>query len=254
VFVGAPGSRHPVEAPPLVVAQPAAGCPNEITLLRQAGFALHGRTTAETSGQRRRVFARMVKGDAFAFETSVDVQPDGRFEFRGLPAGRYMFEAGANGWTYDVDEDGDMSSRIQWPTQNTADDSLEANETSVRYEMERLRDAQLAYSKQYGRGFASTLTMLGPPPEWYHTTYERAGLIRVQSDDGDTQIVRYGYRITYHPGSTGKEGTISACTLSARPLNYSKTQGRSFLLDEQGTVHATAENRAATKYDPVVKE
>jgi WD40 repeat protein len=59
-----------------------------------------------------------------------------------------------------------------------------------------------------------------------------------------------GYLFSYSPGSSDSQSNISAYTIAARPLLFNQTGVRSFLIDQNGHVHSTTDNRAATLGDP----
>jgi hypothetical protein len=60
----------------------------------------------------------------------------------------------------------------------------------------------------------------------------------------DNQFLLNGYQITYEVASSG-----TSAQMTARPQQYGATGIRSYLLDAEGKLHVTMENRAATSLD-----
>ncbi len=60
-----------------------------------------------------------------------------------------------------------------------------------------------------------------------------------------------GYQFEYLPEA--QDGNLKHYLITARPQCYCKTGQKSFTLDDSGSIHYTAENRAATVNDPVVR-
>lgn len=56
-----------------------------------------------------------------------------------------------------------------------------------------------------------------------------------------------GYKLTYSPRSSSRDGSFSGFVLLARP---GKSSYLNLYVDESGVVRATAENRPATRFDP----
>ena len=69
-------------------------------------------------------------------------------------------------------------------------------------------------------------------------------------DLGKTGLLR-GYQFEYLAEPQG--GILKRYVITARPQCYCKTGQKSFTLDDSGSIHYTAENRAATLNDPVVR-
>ena len=88
------------------------------------------------------------------------------------------------------------------------------------------------------KGFARTLTELGPPPG--------AGLIDEYMAKGE----KWGYRLTLAPGAPDASGHIVSYTVTARPMEYPRTGCRSFFSDESGVIRVTSQDRLATAQDP----
>ena len=64
----------------------------------------------------------------------------------------------------------------------------------------------------------------------------------------------HGYRFEYKPSPTDDQGRIATYSLAARPLAYQQTGTRSFLMDQTGDVHSTAEFHAASTADPLFRK
>jgi hypothetical protein len=265
IMVGAFGGTRPSDAAALAVPDSAEGCSLSVTLHRQPGYTVKGRTQAGGAEQRK-VRMILTSGDAYPFESTAEVQPDGRYEFHNVPPGDYQFFAGWTGWGYEITSDTEDNVDIKWPDaaeeqsmapSKEVERDAESDETMTIFTLEELRRELRAYADTYPRGFAPNLKALGPPPKWYRTTADYAGLIDEWkaakiAPDG-TQFSDYGYSVTYHPGPTDDKGKITTYTLSARPVEFGKTGARSFFLDEEGIVHATAADGPATRSDPALK-
>jgi len=61
-----------------------------------------------------------------------------------------------------------------------------------------------------------------------------------------------GYQFEYLPEQQGIG--LEHYVITARPQCYCKTGQKSFILDDSGAIHYTAEDRAATREDPVVRQ
>ena len=189
-------------------------------------YSVRGRTQA---GPGRTVRIILMSGDAFPFGATAAVQPDGRYEFRNVPAGRYQFFAGWTGSGINVSGDvEDVKIDISWPDQTRTPQTVPAmppdfNEEMARSELEAIDQAEHTYAKTYGKSFARSLTVLGPPPTWYHATADYAGLLSKLGtsfiDDEDaTHFTYMGFRFTPRSGLNRTRYREShAVPLSARP-------------------------------------
>jgi hypothetical protein len=206
----------------------------------------------------------LISGDAFPFEATAVVQPDGHYEFRNIPAGRYQFFAGWTGSGFNVEADiADIKIDIKWPDQSStaiAGSAMPAefNEAMVVSELGILNRAEGDYAKTYGKGLARNLNVLGPPPKWYHETADRSGLLgglgtAFLTDEAGVHITEFGYQFTYNAGEPDEAGKITRYTVSARPTQFGKTGKRNFFMDESGVIRARNSDSPAAKDDPVVK-
>ena len=271
VLAGALGGRRAADAPPMVVQGGDDDCSRVLILFRQPGYALRGQTDTSAAGKTVRMILK--RGDASPWESSVVIGADGKYEFRSVPPGRYQFFAGWTGWGRDVDEDIEESVQIKWPSggqgtqmwiSSCAGDSceqrtpgeIEKDELLAISALEDMYRVEQVYAGQYKHGFTANLNVLGPAPEWYRPTAERAGLvdaIRAGLTSGSDAIhfVANGYRVTYQPGVADENGAITKYSFDARPVTFGESGTSSFLMDEGGKIHVTSENRAATAADPV---
>ena len=238
--------------------------PVPITVHRQPVYILRGQTEAPgQSSEKRVIYLRMVHGDAIPFEWSAIVQPDGRYEFRNVPAGFYQLNGGSNGYGFELAGNLNLPDEFNWPkprsTVGAAIDpagEVESNETLIGFALQHLRRVIREYRLTYTKGFPPSLDYLRPPPEWSRTTAERAGLVsefetwNFSGGDG-LHISENGYIITYHPSAPDASHFMALFTFSARPDAYGKTGRRSFFVDESGIVRCTVANRPATPSDPV---
>lgn len=121
------------------------------------------------------------------------------------------------------------------------------NESSAVGSLRTIVSAQVAYDNVYPKkGFAATLTALGPPPPGAQPSAEAADFIDSTLVKGE----KNGYRFTLTPGPRDPSGRTTSFTAGARPMVYRRTGVRSFFVDETGVVCWTAEDRPATAQDP----
>ena len=64
---------------------------------------------------------------------------------------------------------------------------------------------------------------------------------------------RAGYEFHYTLLDSGQPGHPGIYRIVARPLEFGKSGNKSFFIDQSGVVHATAEDRAATEFDPALR-
>jgi hypothetical protein len=274
VRAGALGGRRAAEAPPLVIQGGDEDCSRVLTLFRQPGYTLTGQTDTTAAGKTVRMILK--RGDAFPWESAAVIGADGKYEFRNVPPGRYQFFAGWTGWGRDVDEDVEETVQINWPPggqgtqvwisscagnscEQRSPGEIEKNELlaiSARRDMHR---AEQAYAGQYKHGFPTNLNALGPAPEWYRPTAERAGLVDAikagLASGGDAiHFVANGYQITYQPGAADENGIISQYSFDARPVTFGVSGIRSFRMDQSGIIRTNSENRPATPADPALED
>jgi hypothetical protein len=266
VLTGASGDRRLADAEVLSLPNFREGCSLQLTIRAQPSYTVHGRTQAGDPAAEPRT-ARLIlkKGDAFPFESIAVVQGDGHYEFRDVPAGRYQFFAGWTGAGFDVKSDiEDLNVDIKWPDKNIgrnggATPPNEISEAAVISAFLQLQMAQSMYASRYHAGFAPSLNVLGPPPDWSRATADRAGLVDstmagLQPGDDGTHFSQGNYRVTYIPTPDEGSGKIAGYFLSARPIGFGKNRARSFLMDEGGVIHVTEADRPATLDDPAEKQ
>jgi hypothetical protein len=268
VLAGAYGGRRPVDAPALSLPVSSEVCSLVVIVHPQPGYFVRGHTEpGEPSSGARTARMIMTRGHTFPFESTAIVQPNGQYEFRNVPAGLYHFFAGWTGSGFEVTDDiDDLDIDIKWPDEELeqivtrdgrAMGRLESDEFLTVSALEQIRRAQRQYANTYKTGFAKSLNVLGPAPDWFRATADRAGLVDevkaglLPGQDG-SHFSENGYSVSYLPGPPDDNGEIATYTLSARPVEFGKTGTRSFVLDEGGIVHATEANRPAMREDPVV--
>lgn len=266
VFIGALGGRRALDASPLAVPDSSGACTLSVTLSRQPGYTVRGKTQAGApSATARTVRMIMTRGDAYPFESTAAVHANGQYEFRNLPPGSYQFFAGSTGSGFSVNGDiEDVHIEIRWPDREPASIGGSAmppafNEEMTVLELESLGQAEVAYAKAYGNGFSRNLDALGRPPEWCADTADHAGLLSkigtpFLAQEDSAHFTESGYRFTYIAEGPDASGKITRYTVSARPSQLGKTGKRSFLLDEGGIIHVTGANRLATRNDPEQKD
>ena len=135
----------------------------------------------------------------------------------------------------------------------------EAHEWQVDLTLNDLHRALDSYAKTYKTGFARSLDMLGPAPEWFHPTAEHSGLAfpgysHLLQDNDQKEFTYQGYRYSYAPEPADAHGAIAGYALKARPIQFGKTGTRSFLTEANGVIHATSEDRAATREDAATQK
>jgi hypothetical protein len=261
VSLGAFGGTRPSDAVPLSLPDESTNCSLLLTIHPQRTYSVRGRTKA---GPGRTARAILTSGDAFPFEATAVVQPDGRYEFSNIPAGRYQFFAGWTGSGFDVEADiEDVNIDIKWPDQNSTPGGPpmppDFNEAIALSELRGLDQAERAYAETYSKGFTRNLDVLGPPPKWYHVTADRAGLLGnlgtpFFTDEDATHFTQEEYQFTYTAGEPDAAGKITRYTVSARPTRFGKTGKRTLFMDESGAIHARNSNSPATKDDRVVDD
>jgi hypothetical protein len=263
VLTGASGNRHLADAEVLPLPSVSEDCSLRLTIRPVPTYSVRGRTQAADPASGTRT-ARLIlkRGDAFPFESTAVIQANGQYEFCDVPPGWYQFYAGSTGAGFDVTGDiDDLKVHILWPDSNIGQGARnmelprEFREVMVVATLQGLKTAQDDYADRYRIGFAANFKMLGPPPSWSVPSPEHAGLIGVAGSmplEDETHISKDGYRITYIPGAAG-DGKITSYVLSARPIEFGKSATKSFLMDERGVIHVTAEDRAATTDDTVQK-
>jgi hypothetical protein len=260
VFVGAFGGNRLADA--ALAPEFSENCSTLLVLHPLKGFTLRGQKLPGSAIRPRRVRIAMIRGDALGFEATAVVQPDGRYEFRNVPAGVYWLQDGGLGRTLSVDGDREnLNAGIHADRKQEERDEppQDFNETFLALDLKGMKHAEDSYAETYGRGFSFNLDRLGPAPRWYRPTAESAALVgedkagRLAGGD-EMHFTSNGYLVTYIPASPDVDGKISAYSFVARPLEFGKTGVRSFYLDQEGVLHATEADRAATREDPIANK
>jgi hypothetical protein len=123
------------------------------------------------------------------------------------------------------------------------------NESSAVGSIRTIITGQVTYYTTYpDRGFAASLSLLGPPPEGQQPSPEAADYIDFNLAQGE----KNGYRFTLVPGPPDPSGKISTFVVHARPIVYERTGLRSFRGDDSGIIRFTAEDRLVTEADPPI--
>lgn len=118
IFAGAFGGRRLAEAATLTLPANSDACSYLIAVYPQALYTIRGRTEPASASSGPRTI-RLIQeiGDTSPFEVSASVQPDGRYEFRNIPAGYYQMFAGGTGAGIEVTRDiDDLRIEIRWPS------------------------------------------------------------------------------------------------------------------------------------------
>ena len=130
----------------------------------------------------------------------------------------------------------------------------EVNEDLAMSSLQAINRAEEAYAKTYNLGFTRDMEPLGPPPSWYHATEDHAGLFGptgglVPKSEHTSEFNDSGYRFTYNSDDPGTDGRVAGYAIIARPISFGITGSRNFSMNEEGVVHAIAEDRPATNAD-----
>jgi hypothetical protein len=266
VLAGASGDAGLAVAKVLDLPSFPENCSLQLTIRAQPTYTIRGRTDATDPAAPTRTARLILKsGDAYPFESTAVIQADGRYEFGEIPPGRYQFFAGWTGAAIHVKADiEDVHINIKWPDHTATKTAVptmpaEFNEAMALAELGIVNQAESAYAKTYGKGFARNLDVLGPPPKWYHETADGAGLLSklgtpFLTDEDATHFTELGYQFTYSAGEPDADAKITRYTVSARPTQFGKTGERNFFMDESGVIHARNSDSPATKDDPVVND
>jgi hypothetical protein len=128
-----------------------------------------------------------------------------------------------------------------------AQDALAQGEAEAIANLRTLAEAIDKYKQAYGK-LPDSLAQLGPAPA-NQISPEQASLVDRQLASGSEEGYEFRYRIV-----TAQQGSAGAVfEISAVPQEYGKTGRRSFLLDEDGKIHAADRHgEIATTDDPVI--
>lgn len=128
---------------------------------------------------------------------------------------------------------------------STASPILPADQAAAVGCLRSINTAEAYYSKHYPAGFSPTLAALGVPENGAQPSASAAGLL----DNSLTSGTKAGHTFTYAAGAKDSSGKITAYTVTARPVTWSKGDW-SFFTDETGVIRWTDENRAPKATDP----
>ncbi len=129
---------------------------------------------------------------------------------------------------------------------------MATSEASPVGSLKAIHSAAEGYAATYYNEFPPSLRTLGPPQPGMKASCQFADLIDSVLADG----TKSGYGFEYKPGLAVKQAAAGcppgadSFTVSARPITYGTTGQRSFFMDKTGIIHATTQDRAATKEDP----
>lgn len=155
----------------------------------------------------------------------------------------------------------------------TADNEMAAEST-----LQQIREALVAYRQTYPQaGYPSTLQVLSGPEQTEEAVAQQDAQVEeitVQDSDTDQSpppleppqylrlldpsflqphVVKDGYEFRYtliDPGIGGEQQ--GKFRLTATPVEFGKTGGRSFFMDESGQIRFTAEEREASENDQIL--
>ncbi len=124
-----------------------------------------------------------------------------------------------------------------------------------------INTALATYATTYGKGYPSSLKILGPPAKGAQASCLAADLIW----EGLAGGLRGGYRFEYKPGTPHRpekggpspsaaagcpEGVDTYTITANRVKSHRYNWGRNFFTDQSGVIRATDEDRPATAQDP----
>ena len=110
-----------------------------------------------------------------------------------------------------------------------------------------INTAEVYYAKEYGKGFSSTLTALGVPPDGTKVSAGAAGLL----DSSLTGGTKNNFIFRYSAGARGADGNISTYTVMAQPVKWEKGV-KSFFTDQTAVIRGSDQNRPPRASDPAL--
>ncbi len=133
---------------------------------------------------------------------------------------------------------------------------MEKNEAAAIQVLQTIGSASNRYAASHpGSGYPSDLKLLTIGPQNLNPAIWRLVGVLDESFAADP-LIKNGYRFRYLLTSTG-DGTANnagSFELTAVPVEFGKTGGKSFFTDQSGVLHMTMENRPATEEDTAVDE
>ncbi len=120
-----------------------------------------------------------------------------------------------------------------------------ANQASAVGSLRTLNTAEVTYASTYNRGFASSLTALGPQLAGKPEDAERAGLIDEVLASGRKSRYVFTYRVT----ASDDRGFPSAYTINADPVDAGMRGEGHFFSDQSGVIRRERD-RPANKDSP----
>ncbi len=117
------------------------------------------------------------------------------------------------------------------------------NQIEAVRSLRRLTAAEATYAGAYNKGYAPTLSSLGPPPNAVPTA-SAAGLVDTTIASGAHE----GYKFVYTPGPADANGKITSYAVTASP----QTTGSIFYFtDQSGIIRMNASSTASAADSPV---
>lgn len=124
---------------------------------------------------------------------------------------------------------------------------IAANQAAAVENMRTITTANVAYSTEYGIGYASTLAKLGPPSGGAAASATAADFIDPILAAGS----KSGYQFTYVAGAVDSLGIIDTYTLNADPLVVNWTGVDHYFVDETCIIRGNS-TAAAGPSDPPI--
>ena len=124
---------------------------------------------------------------------------------------------------------------------------IAANQASAISSCRVIDSAEMTYSMQYGIGFSSTLSNLGPPPSGTPTSTSSAALI----DEVLASGAKGGYVFTYAPAAADGNGHYQQFTLNADPSQPGRTGNNYYFSNHTFVIHVNADAPATSSDSPL---
>ena len=123
-----------------------------------------------------------------------------------------------------------------------------ANQASAIESMRIISTAEVTYFTTFNTGFATSMSVLGPPPAGQIASATNAGLIDEALAAGEKSGYTFSYEASQFDPSTNM---WYAYTLQASPIVYGQTGGVYYYSDQSHVIRANSSNPASSTDSPV---
>ena len=124
---------------------------------------------------------------------------------------------------------------------------IAANHASSISSLRVINSAEMTYAMQYGIGFTSTLSNLGPPAAGSQPSSSAADLI----DDVLASGAKGGYVFTYTPIAADGNGHYQQYTLNADPSQPGRTGNNYYFSDHTYVIRLNPATTASSSDSPI---